>query len=323
MKVLIVADHFKDIESHAYAFLVRSFEGAFIGNNEYELLVRHIAPNEIWSAEALSKVLLETDFDIAVVSPLWHVHVQLHVAKKLGKKLFIQYWDTHSPIHTSSRLTNFKIFLKSITECGHTFVHTCKEYSQYCNVLIADYGDGEFETNIYCVPTPIDPRKFYPVPEDEKQYDLLFFGQLSTNERKFFLPGIKKANLPITIKGVDSQPDWDEFAEINRKAKISLVLNAKASGEGQRKGKIYEAAACKNLAIVTHPEAYYDRGKHIFKENVHYVSIDKQNYRDKIKYYLDNPEERLKISQQLYDYYIENYSAKAFWYNIFKYSKDK
>jgi hypothetical protein len=62
---------------------------------------------------------------------------------------------------------------------------------------------------------------------------------------------------------------------------------------------------------------------HFFKENVHYVSIDKKNYKDVISYYLDHPEERKKISKQLHDHYMENFSAKAFWYNIFKYSKDK
>jgi glycosyltransferase involved in cell wall biosynthesis len=323
MKVLIIVDQFKDIDSQTYTNLVKTFEGVFDNNKEYELLVKHIGPNKIWSAEALSKVLLETEFDIAVVSPLWHVHVQLHVAKKLGKKLFIHHWDSHSPIKTCSRYVNLKIFLKSLTACGHTFVHTCREYAQYCNVLLGDYGDGEFEPNIYCMPTPVDPRQFYPIPENEKEHEVLFFGQLSTDERKFFLPAIKNANLPLTVKGVDSYPDWPEFAKTNRKSKINLVLNAKASGEGQRKGKIYEAAACGNLAIVTHPEAYYDRGKYIFEENVHYVSINKQNYIDVIEYYLDHPEERLKISNQLYDHYLKNYSAEAYWYNIFKYSKDK
>lgn len=323
MKILIIVDQFKDIDSQTYTNLVKTFEGVFAENQEYELLVKHIGPNEIWSPEALSKVLLETEFDIAVVSPLWHVHVQLHVAKKLGKKLFIHHWDSHSPIKTSCRYINLKIFLNSLTACGHTFVHTCREYAEYCNILLGDYGDGEFEPNIYCMPTPVDPRLFYPIPDHEKEHDLLFFGQLSTDERKFFLPAIKNANLPLTVKGVDSYPDWPEFAETNRKSKMNLVLNAKASGEGQRKGKIYEAAACGNLAIVTHPEAYYDRGKYIFKENVHYVSVDKQNYVDVIKHYINHPEERMKISKQLYDHYIENYSAKAYWYNIFKYSKDK
>jgi hypothetical protein len=323
MKILIVIDQFNNTDSQAYANLVRTFQGVFENNDDYELLVKHISPEEIWSAQELSKVLLETDFDIAVVSPLWHVHVQLHVAKKLGKKLFIHHWDSHSPIHTSCRYVNLKIFLNSIIECGHTFVHTCREYAQYCNILLGDYGDGEFEPNIYCVPTPVDPRKFYPIPENEKEHELLFFGQLSTDERKFFLPAIKDAKLPITIKGVDSHPDWPEFAETNRKSKMNLVLNEKPPGGGQRKGKIYEAASCGNLALVTHPDVYYDRGKHFLKENIHYVSINKENYVEVINYYLEHPEERFKIGKQLHDHYIENFSAKAYWYNIFKYSKDK
>jgi hypothetical protein len=323
MKILIIYDQLKDIDSQACANLVRTFEGAFVDNNEYELVTKLIAPNHIWSPQELSRVLLTEEFDIAVVAPLWHVHVELHVAKKLGKKLFIHHWDSHSPIFTSCRYVNLKNFLNSITACGHTFYHTCREYAEYCNVLLGDYGDGEFEPNIYCMPIPVDPRKFYPIPEEEKEYELLFSGQLSSDERKYFLSAIRKTDLPFTVTGVDSYPDWPEFAAYNRKTKMYLVLNQKASGEGQRKAKIYEAAACGNLALVTHPDVYYDRGKHFFKENEHFVTINKSNYYDVISYYLKNPEERIKIGKQLHDHYIENFSAKAYWYNVFKYAKDK
>jgi hypothetical protein len=113
MKVLIVVERLKEEMHHIEFNLVRSFQSAFKNDSNYELIVRYICPKDIWSAAELSNVLLTTDYDIAVVSPLWHVHVELSVAKKVGKKLFIYLTDTHTPTFTSNRYINFRTFLNS------------------------------------------------------------------------------------------------------------------------------------------------------------------------------------------------------------------
>lgn len=323
MKVLIVTEQLHEIDSIPTSLLIGSFQSVFGEDESYELIVRHINQNDVFTARELSEVLLNTDYDIAVVSPLWQVHVELETAKIVGKKLFIVLWDSHAIIPTSNRYVNFRSFLKSKPQCGHTFMHTCFEYAEYCNILVMDYGYGEAFPNIYCTPVPQDIRLLFPIPESEKKIDLLFFGKISTNERKFYIESIKKTSMPLEIYGDNELSSWEEFGEINRSAKMTLVLGEKPWGEGQVKSKIYEAAACGSMPLVSHPYVYKDKNGVRFIENEHFVSIDKINYLDKIKYYLENPQERIKISQNLHKFYMENYSPKPFWYNIFKYAKDK
>ena len=77
-------------------------------NTDVTYEVRHICEEDIWSPEKLKKVLLETEFDIALVSPLKNMVVDIETAQKLGKKLFVMVWDTHC-ISTKIRYINMRI----------------------------------------------------------------------------------------------------------------------------------------------------------------------------------------------------------------------
>jgi hypothetical protein len=323
MKVLIIVDQFTKLESTGYYHFIRTFNNAFENDTDYQLETRFICQEDIWSPEYLTKVLLESDFDIAIVSPIWHVHVQIKAAKKLGKKLFICIWDSHSQIITSNRDTNFRIFCKSKPVCGHTFVHTLAEYSQYCNILVVDYGYEEIMPNIYGIPSVQDSKILYPTNENEKKYELLFFGSMSTSERKYFINNIKKTELPLTVNDNNTKMTWSFFAKTVRQSKMYLCLNEINFSLGHRKGKIYEAGACGIMPLVTHPNVYNYKGNKCFIEGKHFVTINKSNYVDVIKYYVDNPEKRIEIAQELHNHYLEHFSERPFWYNIFKYAKDK
>lgn len=323
MKVLIIVDKITKLESVAYYHLVTSFKNAFQDDSNYECEVRYICPDDIWSHIHLSQVLLESDYDIAVVSPLWQVHVELKTAKKVGKKLFICIWDSHSEMVTSNRDVNFRLFLNSKPVCGHTFQHTVNEYSQYCNVLIGDYGTDEIKSNIYGFHATQDSSIFHPISEEQKNRELLFIGQISTSERKFFIKSIKNANLPFDALDSEKRVSWKSFAKIVRESKMYLCLNENNFSLGNRKGKIYEAGACGIMPLVTHPNVYNYKGNKCFIEGKHFVTINKSNYVDVIKYYVDNPEKRIEIAQEMHNHYLEHFSEKPFWYNIFKYAKDK
>jgi hypothetical protein len=322
MKVLVIVDKLGQIDSVGYYHFVKSFKNAFDNNPEYQLEVRYISPEDIWSPIILTKVLLESEYDIAIVSPLWHVHVQLEAAKKIGKKLFIVIWDSHSPIITSNRDNNFRIFLNAKPVCGHAYVHSCNEYAKYCNILAVDFGVEKIASNIYGIPSVQDSTVFYPISEEEKTNELLFCGQLSTGERKYFVNSLAKSGLPFTNLSSGKKISWQNFAKTVRQSKMHLVLNETYTLLGARKGKIYEAGACGILPLVTHPDVYYHKGKKCFVEGKHFVSINKSNYLDVIKYYLDNSEKRIEIAKELHSHYMEHFSEKPFWYNIFKYAKD-
>ena len=50
----------------------------------------------------------------------------------------------------------------------------------------------------------------------------------------------------------------------------------------------------------------------------HFVTFDENNVVDVVKYYLENPDERIKIQNNMHEYWKNNYTAKHFWDNIFR-----
>jgi hypothetical protein len=325
MKVLIVYEKYLNNTlalGAPHYNLVNTFESAFGNDPNYELITRDISKDDIWSASKLSEVLLETEYDIAVISPAHHVHVEIETAKKVGKKLFICVWDTHC-VATNNPYINFRIFLKATPDMGvYKYEYSCMEYSEYCNILALDYGIGEMFPNIYCVATPQDSRILYPVSDSEKEYEIVFNGSMYIPERDFFVSELKKRDYPIHHFGDRSKISLEQWAETHRKSKISLCFNASLFGT-QRKGRIYEIASCGNFALVTHPEVYSCHKGKWFVEGEHFVKIDKDNYLDVIDYYMNNPEARIKIANQLHSFYMENYSEKKWWEDVIRFSTDK
>ncbi len=75
--------------------LTGSYEYFSIHKPEYEIETVYIGPEpgEIQTTQELSQVLLTRDYDIAVVSELEDCVMDIEVAKKIGKKLFLFNWD--------------------------------------------------------------------------------------------------------------------------------------------------------------------------------------------------------------------------------------
>ena len=188
--------------------------------------VRYIVEDDIWSPEQLKKVLLETEFDIALVSPFKNMVIDMETAEKLGKKLFVIVWDTHS-ISTKIRYINMRIFLKAKADLGVVkYDPPLYDLSKYCNILVVDTGYGEMLPNIYCIFEPMDDSVLYPIPEEEKIYDISFIGSTDIAERKWYREQFKRHNLPITYLGGrgdgDQKLTFEQWAECHRKSKIEL-----------------------------------------------------------------------------------------------------
>ena len=80
---------------------------------EYEIENVYIGsePGEISTTKELSEILLTKDYDIVAVSEIEDCVIDIDVAKKIGKKLFLFNWDCN--VNISSHLeTNFRLFLK-------------------------------------------------------------------------------------------------------------------------------------------------------------------------------------------------------------------
>jgi len=286
--------------------------------------VRYICKEDIWSPEQLKKVLLETEFDIALVSPIKNIVIDIETAQKLGKKLFIIVWDTHS-LSTKIRYINMRIFLKAKADLGIVkYDPSLYDLSKFCNILVVDTGYGEMLPNIYCIFEPMDDSVLYPIPEEEKVYDISFIGSTDIAERMWYLEQFKKHNLPVTFLGgrgdKDQKLSFEEWAECHRKSKIELNFNGNAF-MGNRKSRVYEIAACGNMMIATLPDVYKFKNLCWFEEGVHYDSMDEHNCVDKVRYYLANPEKRIQMANAMNEHFLNNYTPLHWWQDIFKWSK--
>lgn len=306
---------------------INSFHNTYKDQKDYVLETRFICEEDIWSQEKFNQVLLESDYDIAIVNGWKSINVTLETAKKIGKKLFIIIWDTHN-LHTMDRQMNLRMFLKSpVIDTGVIrFENSLYEYSQHCNILVIDNGYGKVMPNVYCVFEPMDRSVLYPMPEEEKKHELAFVGSMYEQERQFYLQKFNQSNIKFTQLGGKEDGEeplsYEDWARIHRESKIEFCFNGNAF-LGARKGRVWEIASCGNFMLCTVPNVYkYHRGSW-FVEGTHFVSFNEQNYKDVINYYLNNPLKRMEIANNMHQLYLEKYTEDIWWSNLFKYAKDK
>jgi len=330
MKILIIttkwaAGTMKNVYCATHRSLVRPAQELFKNNPDVDLAIEYIEVNEIWSAKQLNERLLRNDFDICVFSPFESIVPSLDTTKKLGKKLFICVWDQLNGA-TNNRAVNMRLFLKNPYNNGVVnFEHSMCAYSQYCNILVGGNLYGQKFPNIYAVYEPMDTTVLYPVPEEEKSHELAFIGSLYEFERQWFVNKLLEKKFPLHVLGGKGESEqklsYNDWAKVNRETKISLNFNGNFC-MGCLKGRVWEIAACNNLMIATIPDVYKFPNGSWFTEDVHYVSIDKVNYLDKIRYYLNNPQKRIAIANAMHEHWKNNYTAEIWWNNIFNWSKN-
>lgn len=330
MKILIIttkwaAGTIENVHCSTHRAFVRPAQLLFENNPDIQLEIDYIEKNNIWSEKALDERLLRDDFDICLVTPHKSIVPKLSTAKKLGKKLFICVLDSLNN-STSNRAVNLRIFLKNLYDNGVVkFENSMLDFSEFCNVLIFDNGFDEVFPNIYGVFEPIDTSVLYPIPENEKEIELGFIGSMYEAERKWYVESLLRNKFPLTLlggKGENEQKlSYEDWAEANRHIKISLNFNGNYF-LGARKGRVWEIASCNNLMIATLPEVYkYSKGTW-FKDGEHFISIDQNNYLEKINFYLNNPAERIAIAKNMHDFWKKNYTSEIWWNNIFRWSKN-
>ena len=333
MKVLLAYVKYapsKPVLSNLHSNLTGSFLSAF--QDDPNMTLDHLyyskERGDISTAQQLNEELLKRDFDIALVSENQKIVLDIETVKKLGKKLFVCNWDCNCMVSTDPWV-NFRLFIKNPVNIDFLQAnHSLLEMSQYCNVLNFDYGYGEMLPNIYGVATPQDERLFYPITDEQKEYDVLFCGSLHMQERVSILRKLMDNRINVKIVGGKWPPEntlhtFEEYAEQFRKAKISLSFNESMFLKKQRKGRIYESIASGALCAMTYPEVVKFRNKCWFEEDKHFVSINLDNCVDVIKHYLENSDQRKQIAQAGYEHYQKTVSAKVFWNEIFSFVNDK
>lgn len=337
MKVLLIYSLYyennKQVIDHKDK-LRTSFETTFRNdeNHTCEVLYLGNEPDNIKNSDELNKTLLTKDFDLVIVSEEGKYTVQLETAKKLGKKLFLLHWDTWLAMSPDIHV-NFKIAMKASRNWGGMAQpHSLVEFAQYCNILVIDYGFGEMFPNIYCIPSFIDTRDFYPDKNVVHDIDVSHNGMMYIPERARYAEIFHKANVNITYTGSINKNIFPaqllsvkDFAEIFRRSKISLCFTESIFGaqNRQRKTRIYEIAASGCFMLMSHGEVLDNYKYSWFKKGVHFDSFDEKNCVEKIEYYLKNSDKRNEMADAFYTHYIQNYSPEILWNNIFTYVNDK
>ena len=328
-KVLLVYSRWQyggpPVLSNFVSNLTGSYEYFSLDKPEYEIENVYIGnqPVEINSSQQLSEVLLTKDYDIAVVSELDDCVIDIEVAKKLGKKLFLFNWDSNVNISTHLE-TNFRIFIKKPINISFLRTkHSLWELSQYCNVLSMDYGYGEMFPNIYCLFTPQDERIFRKTPESEKEYDVLFCGSIHMEERSSILRKLLNSGINVKIAGgrwprENTLENFEDYAKEFGKAKISLNFAASPYCRYSRKGRILEALSSGAMCITTYPDILKYRLGTWFEVDKHLVEFNLDNCVDVVKYYIKNDQERKQIAEVGYDHWKKTCSADVFWPKLFE-----
>lgn len=165
----------------------------------------------------------------------------------------------------------------------------------------------------------MDEFKSEYINHSDREYDLVttFRGSHNTNklrvEMQNYIRGNFNGSSLKTHFGVtpnDSKSsDYDlEYHSLMRNSKIIITMNP-LLWEGDN--RLYEAIAsgalvfCDNL-YVDIPNKFKD-GEHL----IYYNARDYSTLIDKVKYYLDNSEEREKIAKQGYDFAMKHHTPKS------------
>lgn len=334
MHVLFITEIYdnaeKQVKANSLNTLIATFAETYKDDPSYSY--KHIGIYEenlyeegIKSGEELDRTLLSEKFDVAVVSMNRDVTISLEVAKILGKKLFITFWDTHMSALTSNMDVNFRMFIKSKPVSHVIYKHSIHEYSQYCNCLIGDYGYRKIFDNIYGFCAPQLESEMKPM-NLEKIYDVSFIGSAYTFERIELIDHIEKSGIKVHIFGGRRiEDEWLSVADYSTKinqTKINLNFNH-SNIQPHRKGRAFEIAACGGFMLSTHPEVYKTKNINIFNDTEDFITVNKYNIVEKIRYYLKHEDERERIAKNIYQTYIQNLQCKKTWDYILSLVEDK
>ncbi len=302
IKVLFITEkyHSNGLPTNNMHNLIGSWEST--GYGQYEHLFIDPEPGCIWSSQQIDEALLTKDYDVSIISVYHHLPSQ-EVAEKLGHKIAIIFWD-------------------AIVSMGSVF-----HCSSLLNVICVDHGRGmEYPDHpkVMCLEVPQDTRIFYPDETVEKDIDVSFVGSMNSPwpDRRALVEKIRNSGINIWFgggRGVGhdgiNNLSVEEYAKIHKRSKICLNLSY-GHGRPQRKGRVFEIAACKGFMMSNRPETMKGRGGEFFGEGTEFVSFNENDVIEKIKYYLEHKEERELIAYRMHETYRNNFSPKYFYNKV-------
>ncbi len=186
--------------------------------------------------------------------------------------------------------------------------------------IIIDYPRSVFHDSIertsrdLYVWTPESEFSFYPASQD---IDISFIGSYRYPERINYLRSIASyiPNLFIAGGQRESQLSFSAYSSLIRRSKIGINFCGNPSGNYQQvKGRVFEIIASKSLLM----EEKNEGTSHFFTPGEDYIEFcNTEDLIYKIRFYSQNPEQRLKIVENGYNKYMSSYNSKIFWETVF------
>jgi len=318
MKVLFITEKYNGSPEYGLTNnmvnLIGSYKSANLG--EYKHLFYSTDQGDINTPAELNNALLNEEFDLALVSPLGPMFPSLEVAEILQNKLIICWWDTL-----------FGSFESFISRDHHHEVNggivstpSLSAYSLYCPNIVFDCGNGEEYKNIFGLSVPQDLSIYNSLNNNKKDIDISFMGAVK-NERGPFIELLKNNGINVYLSGGrganGDNLSFEDYADVIKRSKISLNFNW-AYNSPQRKGRIFEIAACGSFMLSNFPEALKGKDGYCFEDGKHFISFNENDIVEKVKYWLSHDEEREQIANSMHEVYQQKYAPAPWWNNIFK-----
>ena len=152
-------------------------------------------------------------------------------------------------------------------------------------------------------------------PTEDQDIPVSFIGSTRHQERQVYLNQLVSSGTQILIKGGQREQGLtpSEYSSYIRRSKISINFPGSDVGD-QCKGRVWEILASRSMML----ERKNDSTSKMLTPGEDYVEYENvEDLKNKINYYLNNPEERDKIASRGHETYKEKYTATHFWKKTF------
>lgn len=159
--------------------------------------------------------------------------------------------------------------------------------------------------------TPEDPSLYYYQKDEEKTIDVSFIGTIHNLERMNYLNFLSNNGINVFVSGGQriAKLSAEMYASYTRKSKIIINFPTSPQGGIQLKGRIFEATASGCLLM----EKENNLISKFFNKDEYVTYTSEIDLLKKCKFYLDNHQERTKISLNGLKKFNEKYSNDVYW----------
>lgn len=183
--------------------------------------------------------------------------------------------------------------------------------------------------NAICPFSLFDSTKYKPDPHAQKSIDVSFVGEVTKGKRQEYLAYLEENGINIQTYGKGTQNgkvSFEKVVEIFNTSKINLSFTGAYANDVysfcaninnrilQNKGKPIEIALCGGFVLTE----YVPGIEKVFEPNSIDTFKSKEEFLEKIHYYLQHNEKREEMAQKAYAYACTHYDSVAAFQKIFQ-----